>query len=112
LADYTHEREREEEMNTRIYLRIAKTGNRRGYKVAASTTPNYAPLEGNKGWNTNCKSYPTVAFAVDFNIPDELFKQAERVLGEINITTKQARVATEIIVPMQESPYDEKRGKK
>jgi hypothetical protein len=60
-----------------VYLRVAKTDGRRGYKVAASVRPNNEPLNsGSYGtvW------YSTVAFAVSIDIPDELFNQAERVI--------------------------------
>ena len=84
-------------MKTRIYLRVAKVNNRRGYKVDASTTPNYEPLK-----TANYRSvefHPTVSFAVDFDIPDGLFKRAEEVIGEINVGMAGAQVNAEVLVP-------------
>ena len=33
----------------------------------------------------------TVAFAVEVNLPDELFEQASRVIAELNVSMKEAR---------------------
>jgi len=79
-----------------IYLRVAKTGSRNGYKVSATAKPNNEPLNsGSYGtvW------YPTIAFAVAIDIPDELFNQAERVIAELNIGMKEAVVSSEIVLP-------------
>lgn len=79
----------------RAYFRVGR--GRRGYKISASTRPNYEPIK-----NVSYNSYsflPTVSFAVDFDMPDELFKQAEKVIGEINIALNKAEVAAEVQVP-------------
>lgn len=83
-------------MKARAYVRIAKGvgGGRRGYKFAVSSGPNHEPLT-----NSHKAALPTVAFALDLDIPDELFKQAEKVVAEINITAKQAKIAAEVRVP-------------
>jgi hypothetical protein len=80
-------------MKQRIYIRIAKNGYKT--KVEAGTKSNTQPLHivryrGEKLY------LPTVAFAVDFEIPDELFSQAVKVVGEINITQDKAQVAASI----------------
>ena len=79
-----------------IYLRVAKTGSRKGYKVSASSLPNNEPL--NSG-SYNTTWFPTVMFAVNIDIPDELFNQAERVIAELNVSLKEARVSSEIVLP-------------
>lgn len=79
-----------------VYLRIAKTDTRKRYKVAASTDPNNEPLNsGGYGvvW------HPTVAFAVNVEIPDELFNQAGRVIAELNVSMREAMVSSEIVLP-------------
>jgi hypothetical protein len=78
-------------MNIRAYLRFAKT--KRGTKVFASSKPQYDPVEGNGEF------YPTVYFAVDFDIPDDLFKQAENVVAKINVELKGAKVSGSMLVP-------------
>ena len=84
-------------MKSKIYLRVAKSEGRKGFKVAASTEPNNAPITSQD--YRGHTFYPTVAFAVEFNIPDELFDQASKVVAEINIALKQAKIAGEIVVP-------------
>jgi hypothetical protein len=82
-------------MKYKVYLKIAN-GGRAGYKVHASTSPDYLPLSNSQ---YNPTFYPTVAFAVDFNIPDELFKSAERLVAQINIASKEAEIAGDILIP-------------
>lgn len=79
-----------------IYLRIAKTGTRKGYKVSAASTPNNEPL--NSG-SYNTTWFPTVMFAVNIDIPDELFEQAERVIAELNVGMEEAQISSEIVLP-------------
>ncbi len=84
------------DMKVKVHLRVAKTETRNGYRVSASTKPNNEPLNsGSYGtvW------YPTVSFAVDLNLPDELFEQANRVIAELNVAMKDAKISSEIAVP-------------
>jgi hypothetical protein len=87
---------REKNMKYPIYLRVAKTNSRKGYRVTAGITPNNEPL--NSG-SYNTEWYPTVAFAVNIEIPDELFNQASRIIAELNVAMKEAQVSTEILLP-------------
>lgn len=81
-------------MKARAYLRVAKGGGRKGYKIAVGASSSEEPLvDGHK------YALPTVAFAVDLNIPDELFRQAEKVIAEINVTARQAKIAAEVDAP-------------
>ncbi|MDO9413819.1 MAG: hypothetical protein Q7T81_14725 [Pseudolabrys sp.] len=84
-------------MKSTIYLRIAKNDGRKGYKVAASTEPNSAPITS-KDYRGEI-FYPTVAFGVEINIPDELFEQASRVVAQLDVAMKGARVTGEIVIP-------------
>lgn len=80
-------------MKARIYIRVAKSN--RGYKVAASVKPNNEPLY-TLGYRGEKDFLPTVAYGVDFNIPDELFSKAAKVIGEINITTENSQIAATV----------------
>ena len=81
-----------------IYLRVAKkTGSRKGYKVSASTVPDNQPLDNDNSYSREW--FPTVMFAVNVDLPDELFEQASRVIAELNVGMKAAVVSTEIVLP-------------
>ncbi len=85
-------------MRTRVYLKIAKTsqyGNK--FKVHASTKSSEDPINVKNYKGTT--HYPTVGFAVDFNIPDELFSRAQQVIAEIDVTARGAKVLAQIPVP-------------
>ena len=84
-------------MKARIYLRVAK-GGRKGIRVAASSFPVYEPLKQNN--YSSLTFFPTVSFAVDFEIPDELFRQAEIPIAEINVALKNAKVEGRLLVPV------------
>jgi hypothetical protein len=77
-------------MKTRIFLRVAKNGYKT--KVEASTKSNEEPVFLPKKYNRERVALPTVGFAVDFEIPDELFSRASVVVATINIATKDAKV--------------------
>ncbi|WP_159059390.1 hypothetical protein [Rhodopseudomonas palustris] len=80
-----------------MYIRVAKTSGRRGYKVSASTVPNVSPIAEMK--LGSAVAYPTIAFAVEIDLPDELFTQAERVIASIKLTEKDAKIAAVIAAP-------------
>lgn len=80
-------------MKATVYLRIAKTrktGNSPGYKVEARAKPSDAPLSNQDYW------LPTVAFAIDLDIPDKKFEEAEQVIAEIRIPEDQVTIAAEV----------------
>ena len=79
-----------------IYLRVAKTSSRKGFKVSASPNPNNEPL--NSG-SYGTEWFPTVSFLINVTIPDELFNQAERLVAEINVAMKDVSINGEITVP-------------
>jgi hypothetical protein len=83
-------------MKTRIYLRVAKNGYKS--KVDASIKSNNAPLHLT-GYRNEKTFLPTIAFAVDFEIPDELFSNGVKVIGEINVTKDKAVLAAQIPKP-------------
>jgi hypothetical protein len=84
-------------MKLTVYMRVAK-GVRGKPKVDARTTPNHKPLMASIG-NWNEKALPTAAFALDLDIPDEIFHRAETVLAELELTEDDVRVAAEVADP-------------
>lgn len=82
-------------MKVRAYIRVAKNGYK--IKIAADAKENGQPLFVTA--YPDKKFLPTVKFALDFVIPDELFSTASRVIGEIDITLKDAQIAAELPVP-------------
>ena len=77
-------------MKTRIYLRVAKNGYKT--KVDASTSSSEEPLYIPSSYNRPKQALPTVGFAVDFEIPDQMFSKASVVVAQINLETRQLAV--------------------
>jgi hypothetical protein len=75
-------------LKVRAYLRVAKTIGRKGYKVVATTVPSDGSLLDSSGG-----VLPTVGFAVDFILPDELFKRAEQVIAEVEVPVDSASIS-------------------
>jgi hypothetical protein len=73
----------------RAHLRVAKTQNK--YRVNATSRPAVGPLTDVRG-----EPLATVAFAIDLVIPDEAFKQAARVIAEVEIPADALRVDAEV----------------
>lgn len=82
-------------MKVRTYIRVGKrsTG-RNAFAIDASHKPSSAPLALGSGHRR--KILPTVAFAIDLDIPDAAFKQAEQVIAEIKIPADQIEIAAEV----------------
>lgn len=79
-------------MKCKVYMRVAKSRGPKGYRVAASIRPNYQPLKI-EGYNE--RALPTAAFALDLDIPEEIFRRAEQVLAEIELDAGDVLVAAE-----------------
>jgi len=94
-------------MKTRIYLRIAR-GSRGKSRVMASVSPKIEPIKSGSGYSV--EYLPTVYFAVDFNIPNDLFEQAQIPIAEINVAMKDAKVAGEILVPAIKKALEESKN--
>jgi len=84
-------------MRQRIYLRVARKGAYGRVKVNASTKSSEDPIY-QQGYGSK-EALPTVGFAVDFEIPDQLFSKASVVVATINIQTKDAVILTGMPVP-------------
>lgn len=78
-------------MKTIVYLRIAKT--KRGVKFDASEKPNQTPLKVGR------RFIPTVAFGVELDIPDEVFKGAGLLIGLLKLSTEEVKIASKIKIP-------------
>lgn len=80
----------------RAYIRVAKKGYK--YTVAASSKSSEDPIFRPAQYNRPKEALPTVGFAVDFEIPDQLFSKASVVVASINIATKDATILSGIPV--------------
>lgn len=70
-------------MKTKIYLRIATPNGKGKPAVRASLKPDYSPIEAS--YYKKGIFYPTVAFAIEIDIPDASFKRAEKVIAQFNL---------------------------
>lgn len=83
-------------MKVRAYLRVAKLPGWK-YKIAASGKPDNSPLHKMKGYRGDKEFLPTVAFALDLDIPDEQFNRASRLLGEVVVRGENSRILTDLV---------------
>lgn len=79
-------------MKIRAYIRVAKNGYK--YKIEASTKLSEDPIFKPAQYGRVKEALPTVGFAVDFEIPDQLFSKASVLVATINIATKDATILT------------------
>lgn len=78
----------------RIYIRIAKTGEGK-FKADASMKPSKIPLH-TAAYNGKT-FHPTICFAVDTNILDEAFDEANVPIGQAGIVLgHNATIATDV----------------
>ena len=78
-------------MKVIIYLKIAK-GRKGRVLIKSSTKPDYSPIETVKYGSKHGDSYPTVAFAINVDIPDESFRRAEKVVAELNLKEEEVKI--------------------
>ena len=81
---------------TKIYVRVGKSvrGSTRGRTyVSASTKASHEPLQNSQGF------VPTVAFAVEVEVPDHLFRNAEKVIANLKVTSSKADICAEVAAP-------------
>jgi hypothetical protein len=83
-------------MKAKVYMRIAShpSGRAAPYKVAASVQPNYTPLTTGQGFSETV--LPTVAFAVEFEIPESKIFAAEQAVAEIKLREEDLAVAATV----------------
>lgn len=82
-------------MKTKVFLRVAKGS--RGVVWHASSKPNYLAIEEGNGYAKY--ALPTLAFAVEFDIPEALLNQASEVAAKINLEKKGVTIAGSISAP-------------
>ena len=83
-------------MKVRTHLRVAKT--KKGARVEASAKPNYKPLMQNQG-SSHEAPMPTAMFALDLDLPDEMFARAEQVLAEVSVNPADVEIAADVVTP-------------
>lgn len=81
-------------MNLRAHLRVAKHPRGGKPKIAVSSKPNPAPLT-----DGNLNAMPTIAFAIDLNIPDDMFVQAQRVVATIDVSADDVTIPVKLVQP-------------
>lgn len=79
-------------MKTTIYLRVGKDAKKDQIRVEASDKPNFIPLKIGQ------RFIPTVAFGVEFDIPDPLFQGAALIVGLLKLKTEEVKIATSVKV--------------
>lgn len=80
-----------DELKVRAYFRVAHDVRTRRTQVQANAKPTTRPLT-----NTGGAFLPTVAFAVDLEIPDALFKRAEQVIATLALSDDSAVIAATV----------------
>lgn len=78
-------------MKVRAYMRVGYEAKRRRSQVNVTLKPSSAPLSRSDG-----SLLPTVAFGVDLEIPDEMFRQAEHVIATLSVKPESATIAAEV----------------
>lgn len=78
-------------MKTRVHLRVARDKRGRG-KVVATLKPTDTPL-----YDGGNDALPTVAFAIDLDVPDVMFSRAAQVIASITIPEEQATIAADVV---------------
>lgn len=81
-------------MRIKIYIKVAKDGYKN--KVSGSTKSSDEPLSKAGKYGQGKTFLPTVGFAVDFDIPEELFSRAQTTIASINVGTKEAKILSEL----------------
>lgn len=81
-------------MKQRVYLRIAKHPRRGQVKVQAGIKPSDAQLV-----DSARNPMPTIAFAVDVNIPDDMFTKAQKVVAELDVTAEDVKIPVTLTQP-------------
>lgn len=78
-------------MKTRVYLRVARDSRGKA-KVSATMRPSDAPI-----YDSRNVPLPTVAFAVELDIPGVMFDRATQVIASITIPEDQATIAADVV---------------
>lgn len=87
-------------MKAKLYVRAAR--GRRGVKVAADNSVRHTALT--EVQDRHEVALPTVAFAVEVEIPDAMFRQAEQVAARVELTPEAGEV---IVRPLVDAHCEE-----
>lgn len=87
----------------RAYIRVAKKGYK--YTLSASTKSTEDPIFKPAQYGRGKEALPTVGFAIDLEIPDQLFSKASVLVATINIAAQDAAILTGN-VPLQAKKKD------
>jgi hypothetical protein len=79
-------------MIVKAYIRVAEGGNGKP-RIIATTRSSAEPIKTQFG-----AALPTVAFAIEFDVPDALFEQAEQVVATVTIPEEAARPIVATVV--------------
>lgn len=98
-------------MKVKAYIRVAHGKNTRNSrsavtKVAVTQKPTNDALTYVDSRLGRHVTMPTVAFAVEFDIPDAMFKRAEQVIATMTIPEESATVAA-VVKAVEPSPSSE-----
>lgn len=79
-------------MKVKLYMRVAKQ--RSGFKAAVVTRKaSTSPL-----FDSNARALPTIAFALELDVPDGMFRQAEQVIAALKVPESAAVIAADVKV--------------
>jgi len=79
----------------KLYVRAAMVDDE--ITIKASTKVNHEALSKYHGRTKYI--FPTIYFAVDFDLPEKLFEQAEKVLATIDVDSDKVKIASTVVVP-------------
>lgn len=77
-------------MKVKACIRVGRDRQGR-HRLVATSKPSHLPLTKSDG-----TELPTVAFAVEFDVPDAMFRQAEQAIATLVIPESQATIAAEV----------------
>lgn len=79
-------------MKLKVYMRVARKGSRR--YVRSSLKPSHDPIYASTG-----EAIPTVSFAIELDLPEMAFRQAEQVVATLNIQSPEIAAEVREIEP-------------
>lgn len=77
-------------MKVKAHIRVARGSNGKA-QLAATVKPSTSPLT-----MANGTPLPTIAFTVEFEVPDAMFRHAEQVIATLTIPESQAEILADV----------------
>lgn len=81
-------------MKQTLYVRVGKHPRGGRSKVMSGSKVSHHPVTDSQG-----NPMPTVSFALEVEVPDELFTQAQKVVASIDVTAQDVTVPISIAMP-------------